>query len=206
MRLGEVIAAAGRIVRGSPETDVRAVVCDSRRVTPGALFCAVDGTARDGASFVPEAVARGAAAVLASRVIEGDFPLVVADDVRRAMALAAAQFHRMPSSSMTMLGVTGTNGKTTVTYLLDGMLRAAGRRTGLVGTVETRLRDVVRPSTHTTPESVDLQDLLAEMRDVSVECVSMEVSSHALAQERVRGVRYAAAAFTQLTRDHLDYH
>jgi UDP-N-acetylmuramoyl-L-alanyl-D-glutamate--2,6-diaminopimelate ligase len=122
------------------------------------------------------------------------------------MALAAAQFHRMPSSSMTMLGVTGTNGKTTVTYLLDAMLRAAGRRTGLIGTVETRIRDEVRPSSHTTPESVDLQALLADMRDRSVECVSMEVSSHALQQQRVQGVRYAAAAFTQLTRDHLDYH
>lgn len=206
MRLGEVMANAGRLSRGSPETEISRIVYDSRQAGPGALFCAVPGVKDDGARYALAAVAAGAAAVLSEKEIPGDFPLVVADDARRAMALSAAHFHRLPASKLTMLGVTGTNGKTTVSYLLEQMMRAAGRRTGLVGTVEWRVGDKARPSTHTTPESVDLQALLAEMVQAGVELCAMEVSSHALAQSRVVGIRYRAAAFTQLTRDHLDYH
>jgi UDP-N-acetylmuramoyl-L-alanyl-D-glutamate--2,6-diaminopimelate ligase len=206
MRLDDVVANVGRIVRGSPSTEITRVEYDSRRAGPGALFCALPGAKADGAQFVADALARGAAAVLAGHVLEGAFPLVVANDPRRAMALIAASSQRFPAAKLTMLGVTGTNGKTTVASLAEEMARAAGRRTGLIGTVEQRFGAVARPATHTTPESVDLQSLLAEMVAASVEIVAMEVSSHALAQQRVAGIRYRAAAFTQLTRDHLDFH
>jgi UDP-N-acetylmuramoyl-L-alanyl-D-glutamate--2,6-diaminopimelate ligase len=206
MRLGEVLANAARLVRGSPETEISGVECDSRRVKSGDLFCALPGAESDGTAFVAQAMERGAAAVLSGRTVEGSFPLAVADDPRRAMALAAAHFRRLPASKLTMLGVTGTNGKTTVSYLVEEMARAAGRRTGLIGTVEWRVAGKSRPSSHTTPESIALQALLSEMVEAGVDVVAMEVSSHALAQSRVVGVRYRAAAFTQLTRDHLDYH
>jgi UDP-N-acetylmuramoyl-L-alanyl-D-glutamate--2,6-diaminopimelate ligase len=206
MRLGEVIANAARLVRGSPEVEITRVVYDSRQAGPGALFCAVGGVKADGSSFAEDAIARGAVAVLSARELPGDFPLAVADDARRAMALCATNFYRFPAARLTMLGVTGTNGKTTVAYLVEEMAAAAGRRTGLIGTVEQRFPGVVRPSSHTTPESVDLQALLAEMVTAGAEIVSMEVSSHALAQARAVGIRFRGAAFTQLTRDHLDYH
>lgn len=206
MRLGEVIANAGRLVRGSPEVQVTRVVYDSRQAGPGALFCALGGVKADGASFIADAIGRGAVAVVASREIPGEFPLVVAEDPRRAAALCATNFYRFPAARLVMLAVTGTNGKTTTCYLTEQMVSAAGRRAGLIGTVETRFPGVVRPSSFTTPESVDLQALLAEMADAGTEIVAMEVSSHALAQARVVGIRYRAAAFTQLTRDHLDYH
>lgn len=206
MRLGEVVANAGRVVRGSPETEITRVEFDSRRAGPGALFCALPGATVDGAAFVTDALARGASAVLAGRPLEGAFPLAIAADPRRAMALCAAAVQRFPAAKLTMLGVTGTNGKTTVSYLVEEMARAAGRRTGLIGTVEQRFGSVARPASHTTPESVELQALLREMVEAGVEIVAMEVSSHALAQQRVAGIRYRAAGFTQLTRDHLDYH
>lgn len=206
MRLVEAVAHAARIVRGDPQLEISSVAYDSRRVEPGALFCALSGTQQDGARYVSEALARGAVAVLASEPLAGDFPLVVSSEPRRAMALVAAHFHRLPASRLSVLGVTGTNGKTTTAFLLEAMAVAAGRRAGLVGTVEQRFPGVRRPSTHTTPESVELQALLAEMVQAGTEIVAMEVSSHALAQHRVDGVRFRAAAFTQLTRDHLDYH
>ena len=206
MRLGEVIANAARLARGSHEVEITRVVYDSRQAGPGALFCALGGLKADGAAFVADALGRGAAAVLAGREIEGTFPLVVAADPRRATALCATNLFRFPAAKLVMLGVTGTNGKTTVSYLAEQMAAAAGRRVGLIGTVEQRFPGVVRPSAHTTPESVDLQALLAEMVSVGTEIVAMEVSSHALAQSRVVGIRFRAAAFTQLTRDHLDYH
>lgn len=206
MRLGEVIANAARLVRGSADTPVSSLAYDSRRVTPGALFFALGGVNDDGTRYIGDALARGAVAVVAAQPIEGEFPLAVADEPRQAMALSAANFYRWPASRLSMLGVTGTNGKTTVTFLLNEMARAAGKRSGLIGTVQQQFGDVVRPATHTTPESVELQALLAEMVGAGVELCAMEVSSHALEQHRVGGIRYRAAAFTQLTRDHLDYH
>jgi UDP-N-acetylmuramoyl-L-alanyl-D-glutamate--2,6-diaminopimelate ligase len=186
--------------------EIRSIVYDSRRVAPGALFCALGGVKQDGAVFIPEALRRGAAAILTLDEVPGEFALVTAADPRRAMALCAANFYEWPAARLVMLGVTGTNGKTTVSYLTEQMVRAAGRRAGLAGTVEQRFPGTVRPSAFTTPESVDLQALLAEMSAAGAELVTMEVSSHALAQARVEGIRFRAAAFTQLTRDHLDYH
>lgn len=206
MRLAEAVAHAARIERGDPQLEISSVAYDSRQVVPGALFCALSGTQEDGARYVSEALSRGAVAVLSSQRLEGDFPLVLAAEPRRAMALIAAHFHRLPASRLSVLGVTGTNGKTTVAFLVEAMVAAAGRRAGLIGTVEQRYPGVRRASTHTTPESVELQALLAQMVEANTDIVAMEVSSHALAQHRVDGIRFRAAAFTQLTRDHLDYH
>lgn len=206
MRLGQVIANAAQLVRGSPETEISSIAYDSRKASPGSLFCALGGIKSDGSQFIAEAISRGAVAALSAKDLPGNYALAISDNPRRAMALAAANFYGFPAAKLTMLGVTGTNGKTTVAYLLYQMARAAGRRAGLIGTVEQRFGEVARPATHTTPESVDLQALLAEMADARTEIVAMEVSSHALSQSRVGGIRYAAAAFTNLTRDHLDYH
>lgn len=206
MRLGEVVANAAHIERGDPQLEVTSIAYDSRAVKPGALFCALSGSRQDGARYISDALARGAVAVLSGESVEGNYPLLVAANPRRAMALVAAHFYHLPASRMTVVGVTGTNGKTTTAYLVEAMVKAAGRRAGLIGTVEQRFGEHHRSSTHTTPESVELQALLAEMLQEKVEIVAMEVSSHALVQHRVEGVRFRAAAFTQLTRDHLDYH
>src|SRR5205823_1171484 len=187
--------------------DVRALAVDSRKVGPGALFAALKGLAADGAEFAPQAVQRGAVAVLSDRELEvSPAALVVARDARRAFSQAASRFHGEPSKRLRLVAVTGTNGKTTTTYLVEQLAAAAGLRTGLVGTVEWRWPGGRAPATHTTPESHELQELLARIANAGAQLVAMEVSSHALAQERVAGCTFAGAAFTNLTRDHLDYH
>src|SRR5713101_6810135 len=189
-----------RLPPRAEEVDVRALAVDSRKVGPGALFAALQGVVADGADFAPQAVERGAAAVLSDRVLE------VAPDARRAFSQAASRFHGEPSKRMRLVGVTGTNGKTTTAYLVEQLAAARGLRTGLIGTVESRWPGGREGAIHTTPESHDLQELLARMAQAGAQLVAMEVSSHALAQERVSGCTFAAAAFTNLTRDHLDYH
>ncbi len=185
------------------------LTCDSRAVVPGSLFAAVEGTVTDGHRFIDDAVAAGAVAVLARRapeqVPEGVSVLVVPDS-RRALARLAAAFHGEPSLSMTLAGITGTNGKTTITYLLESMLRRNGNAAGAVGTTGVRIGGRVRQTAHTTPDGPELQHALAEMRNAGVEAVVMEVSSHALEQGRAVGCHLDVAAFTNLTRDHLDYH
>jgi UDP-N-acetylmuramoyl-L-alanyl-D-glutamate--2,6-diaminopimelate ligase len=207
MRLSDVIAGTGARGALSDDPEIRRVTGDSRQVTEGALFCALPGWRADGHAFVAEAVARGAVAVIAERPVTcAPARLLLAPSARRAMALCAANLHGHPGDAMTLLGVTGTNGKTTVGYLVEACARAAGQPSGVVGTVTHRFPGVERPAVHTTPESTDLQALLGEMRGAGTRLVVMEVSSHALAQERVAGLRFAAAGFTNLTRDHLDYH
>lgn len=193
-------------VVGDPSIAVTDVVYDARAVTPGTLFCAIPGQVTDGHLFIPEALDRGAAALMVSRSVEMPVPQIVVSDPRRAMALAAAEFAGRPADHMTMLGVTGTNGKTTTAYLLATILEKTGHKTGLIGTVETRIGDRARPGVRTTPESVDLQKLLAEMRAAAVTAVAMEVTSHGLALGRIEGLRFAAAGFTNLSQDHLDFH
>ena len=207
MRLSDVIAGTGARGALSGDPEILLVTGDSRQVIPGALFCALPGTRADGLAFAAEAARRGAVAVIAERPVEcAPARLLLAPSARRAMALAAANFHGGPGDAMQLVGVTGTNGKTTVSYLVEACARAAGRPTGVVGTVTHRFPGVERAAAHTTPESTALQALLAEMRDAGTALVVMEISSHALAQERVAGLRFAAAGFTNLTRDHLDYH
>lgn len=187
---------------------VTAVEYDSRRVGPGAVFVAIRGQTADGAAFAPQALARGAALVVAERERppEVDGPWVVVENAREALAAAAAAFYRHPSEDLLVVGVTGTNGKTTTTYLLAGILDRAGLRAGRIGTVSYRIGGVERDAPRTTPEAPDLHRLLREMVDGRCAACVMEVSSHALALRRVDGIRFGAAIFTNLTRDHLDFH
>ena len=188
-----------------PGGEVSGLAYDSRRVRPGCLFAALPGTRADGHDFVAPAARAGALAALVERPVEAPLPQIVVPSARRALALAAANFHAAPSRSMQLVGITGTNGKTTVSYLVEALLALRGP-TGLLGTVETRYGGRRSPSAMTTPESVDLQALLADMRAKGVKGVAMEVSSHALDQERVTGCLFDAGVFTNLSRDHLDYH
>jgi UDP-N-acetylmuramoyl-L-alanyl-D-glutamate--2,6-diaminopimelate ligase len=193
-------------ILGPDAPDVRTVVHDSRRVTPGALFAAVPGSTTDGHDHVDEAVRRGAVAVLVEHDVDVPVTRVVVDSVRRAVGPIAAAACGDPSAELRVLGVTGTNGKTTVTHLLEGIATADGRRTGVIGTLGARLDGAAVPVGFTTPEAPDLQLLLATMLEQGADTVAMEVSSHALAQYRVDGTRFAAACFTNLTHDHLDFH
>jgi UDP-N-acetylmuramoyl-L-alanyl-D-glutamate--2,6-diaminopimelate ligase len=182
---------------------------DSRAVQPGDLYAALAGAHAHGADFAAQAGAAGAAAVLtdpagAARV-EG-LPVLVADDPRAVLGSVASWVHGHPSAALTVLGVTGTNGKTTTAFLLEAGLRAAGHTTGLLGTVLTRIGDEEVLSERTTPEATDLHALFAAMRERGVTAVAMEVSSHALAFGRVDGVRFDTAVFTNLSQDHLDFH
>ncbi|WP_436773875.1 UDP-N-acetylmuramoyl-L-alanyl-D-glutamate--2,6-diaminopimelate ligase [Yinghuangia sp. YIM S09857] len=187
------------------------VTHDSRAVRPGDLYAALPGSRAHGADFAAQAAGLGAAAVLtdpdgAERARAAGLPVVVVDDPRSRLGEAAAWVYDHPGGALTLFGVTGTNGKTTTAYLLDGGLRAAGHATGLIGTVETRIGDVVVSSSMTTPEAPDLQALFGAMAENAVTAVSMEVSSHALAMGRVDGTVFDVALFTNLTQDHLDFH
>jgi UDP-N-acetylmuramoyl-L-alanyl-D-glutamate--2,6-diaminopimelate ligase len=184
------------------------VAYDSRRVTDGAVFVALKGLKADGLDFVPEALRRGAALVVSeSPRPEGlDAPWVVVRDGRLALALIGAEAHGHPSREIPVIGVTGTNGKTTTTYLLAAILDAAGQSAGVMGTVHYKIGQEAREAARTTPEASDVQALLRQMIAAGNRSCVMEVSSHALALRRVDGVRFAAGAFTNLTRDHLDFH
>ncbi len=170
---------------------------DSRRVRGGDMFCCVPGAVDDGHAFAEEAVAAGAVALLCERPLAIDVPQLVVRSVREAMGPAAAAVHGHPSASLTVVGVTGTNGKTTTVHLLRSVLEAAGRSTRMIGTLT---------GARTTPEATDLQRTFAEFRRSGVDAVAMEVSSHALAQHRIDGTRFDVAVFTNLSREHLDYH
>jgi UDP-N-acetylmuramoyl-L-alanyl-D-glutamate--2,6-diaminopimelate ligase len=193
-------------LRGDPHTEVASVIFDSRQVGPGALFCCVPGSRADGHDHAPTAVAAGASALLVERDLDLPVTQVRVPSVRAAMAPVAAAFHGHPSRRMRVLGVTGTNGKTTTTYLLEAIARAAGLEAGVVGTVETRIGGVVLPGERTTPEAPDLQALFARMVEAGVAVVAVEVSSHALVLHRADAISFAAACFTNLSHDHLDFH
>jgi UDP-N-acetylmuramoyl-L-alanyl-D-glutamate--2,6-diaminopimelate ligase len=192
-------------------TLVTGCTLDSRAVRPGDLYAALPGARAHGADFAASAVAAGAAAVLtdergAAQLAGSGVPVLVADDPRSVLGAVSRWVHGDPGAGMTLIGLTGTNGKTTTAFLVEAGLRAAGHRTGLLGTVLTRIGDAVVPSVRTTPEAPDLQALLAVMRERGTTAVAMEVSSHALALGRVDGVRYDVAGFTNLSQDHLDFH
>ena len=192
-----------------PDTDVlvSGVAYRSDVVVPGDAFFAIRGFAHDGHRFAEEAASRGASVAIVEHTVDSlRVPQVLVPDSRRALALGSAAFFGHPSQRLDVVGITGTNGKTTTTYLLDSILRAAALTTGLIGTVETRVAGERRETARTTPESADLQRLLAEMVDSGVNNAAMEVSSHAIDLHRVDGIRFAVAAFTNLTQDHLDYH
>ena len=187
--------------------DVADLAYDSRRVEPGTLFFCVPGLVTDGHDHAPQAAERGACALVVERPLpDVALPQAVVGDVRAAMGPLADRFFGEPSRALTILAVTGTNGKTTTAFLQAAILDAAGRRAGLLGTVERRIGGVAEPAARTTPEAIDLHRDLARMAAAGDAACAMEVSSHALDQHRAGGVRFAAAAFTNLTRDHLDYH
>jgi UDP-N-acetylmuramoyl-L-alanyl-D-glutamate--2,6-diaminopimelate ligase len=205
----ELAAAAGDLlvrVDGDPDTTVTGLSFDSRSVGPGDLFFCVPGIKVDGHTFASEVAAAGAAALCVERPVESGLPEIVVVDTRRAMGRIAAEWYGRPGDDLLLVGVTGTNGKTTTTFLLEAILGAAGHRPGLIGTIYTRWSDREMPGVRTTPESVDLQSLLAQMREDHVDAVSMEVTSHALVLHRIEGLRFNAAAFTNLSQDHLDFH
>lgn len=189
------------------ELEIRNVSYDSRATKSGDLFVAMIGFATDGHAYIGKAMAAGAAAVLCQNLPEGEVPYVQVADSRRALAVVGANFFGHPAEDMTMVAVTGTNGKTTTTYLLKAILeQVLGAKVGLIGTNQNMIGDEVIPTERTTPESFEVQKLFAQMRDAGCSHVVMEVSSHALYLDRVYGVPYAVGIFTNLTQDHLDFH
>ena len=189
------------------EMNIDAVAYDSRKVTEGSLFVAITGFASDGNRFIPMALEKGAAVVVTAKKPAQDVPYVLVESDRYALAMIGTNFYGHPAKSMTMIGVTGTNGKTSVTLLLKHVLeKTLGAKVGLIGTMENLVGDEVIPTERTTPESFELQGLFARMRDAGCTHVVMEVSSHALTLDRVGGVHFNVAAFTNLTEDHLDFH
>jgi len=193
-------------VHGSPSVDVRDLAYDARAVTPGSLFFAVPGELADGHDFAAEAVERGAVALVVERVLDLLVPQVVVRDSRAAMATAADVFFGEPTRELEVVGVTGTSGKTTTGHLLFAILAAAGRRPGLLGTVEARVGGERRGVVRTTPEAIDLQRVFREMLDAGDRSCAMEASSHASVLHRLDRVRFAALIFTNLSQDHLDFH
>lgn len=206
--LGDLLKGLEVRVSGRLNRPIDGLELNSSRIRPNGLFVAIVGSRADGHVYVADAVARGAAAVVVSRPV--DVPECVTRvevaDTREALAVLAARFFGDPSRELTLVGLTGTNGKTTTSYLLEAVLRAAGQVPGVIGTVNYRYREEVLPAPNTTPEPVTLQKLLAEMKEAGVKSVVAEVSSHALVQGRVDGLHFDAALFTNLSRDHLDYH
>ncbi|HEX2154370.1 MAG TPA: UDP-N-acetylmuramoyl-L-alanyl-D-glutamate--2,6-diaminopimelate ligase [Acidimicrobiia bacterium] len=202
-RLAEVVG--GRVI-GDSSVVVRDVTHDSRQAGPGTLFVAVPGARQDGHDHAPAAVGAGSPAVMVERPLDVPATQIVVDSTRAAMAPAAAEVHGHPSRRLDVVGVTGTNGKTTVTHMVEAIVAASGRLAGLIGTVHTRVGAIDIPNTRTTPESTDFQRLLARMVDLGANVVSTEVSSHAMEMHRVDCTRFAVAAFTNLSQDHLDFH
>jgi len=210
MRLGDLLRGLQIPGMGAEAgVEISAIAYDSRRVQPGSLFFAIKGEKADGHAFIPKALERGAVAIVSEREAPptlGATRWIQVPKIRRALAEAARAFYDRPDSHLKLIGITGTNGKTTTAYLVDSVLRAAGIKSGLFGTIEYRLGAQSLAALNTTPESLDLISYFAQLLAAGGQAAVMEVSSHALAQERVWGFRYTAAVFTNLTRDHLDYH
>jgi UDP-N-acetylmuramoyl-L-alanyl-D-glutamate--2,6-diaminopimelate ligase len=204
--LADLAALVGGRVVGSEETRVTGVTHDSRRVRPGDLFAAVPGFERDGHAFVPAATAAGASAVLVEREVDVSVPAIVVDDVRRALGPIAHAIWGDPTRDLVVAGVTGTNGKTTTSFLIAAVLRAAYGETAILGTLGLRRGGDSIATGFTTPEAPVVARVMAELAGEGVRAVSMEVSSHALELGRVRGVRFAAGVFTNLSVEHLDFH
>ena len=195
-------------IDGSLDREISGLTYDSRRVAPGMIFVAIPGQNSDGHDFIPSAVERGAVAVICdrTRLVSGRVTKICVADVRQAMAVVSRTFYDHPSSRLKVIGVTGTNGKTTVAFMVKAILEAAGVKSGLMGTVRYEIGDRVFPAQRTTPESIEVQHLMSQMLKSGCEGCVMEVSSHALDQKRVLGIEFDVAIFTNLTRDHLDYH
>ena len=213
MRLSSLLSALPPDLElRAPDDDpvIRGLCYDSRAVAAGDLFFALRGADADGHDYLAQALDLGAAALVVDEIPAGvdlrGRPAVRVNDTRRALAPVSTRFFGDPSAELSLIGITGTNGKTSVTYLVESMLARAGRRVGVIGTIEIRYPGVSKRSLNTTPESLDLQRALRAMRNRDVEAAVMEVSSHGLELGRVSGCHFSAAAFTNLTQDHLDFH
>jgi UDP-N-acetylmuramoyl-L-alanyl-D-glutamate--2,6-diaminopimelate ligase len=213
MKLGELLTVLEHGTSLAPseqEREVLDIAQDSRKVKPGSLFVAVRGFHSDGHHFIPQALQQGATAVIAEgrRGVPAslDVPLIIVDNTRRALALIADVFYGHPSQRLKLIGITGTKGKTTTSYLVRSIIETAGHRAGLIGTIDYRVGNKIYPAPNTTPESLDLQRLLGEMVDAGADHCVMEVSSHALGLGRTVGCVFETAVFTNLTQDHLDFH
>ncbi|MBI2947093.1 MAG: UDP-N-acetylmuramoyl-L-alanyl-D-glutamate--2,6-diaminopimelate ligase, partial [Verrucomicrobia bacterium] len=195
-------------VEGSLDREVAGITYDSRRVGPGMIFVAIPGQNVDGHDFINSAIDRGAAAVICERngFVSQRVTKIKVTDVREALALAAAAYYQHPSTKLRVIGVTGTNGKTTVAFMVKHLLETAGVKTGLLGTIRYEVGERMIPAQRTTPEALEVQQMLASMVRADCEACVMEVSSHALDQKRVCGVDFDVVIFTNLTQDHLDYH
>ncbi|WP_124727713.1 UDP-N-acetylmuramoyl-L-alanyl-D-glutamate--2,6-diaminopimelate ligase [Staphylospora marina] len=191
---------------GDTGTEIGGISIDSREVKPGDLFIALRGFTVDGHRFVRQAVEKGAAAVLVEEPVEASVPVIQVPDTRRAMAVVADRFYGMPTRDLKLIGITGTNGKTTTSYLIEALLAGVGRKTGVIGTIRMKIGDREFPVKNTTPEAVELQKMFRMMSDEGCEYSVIEASSHALDLGRTRGCRFRIGVFTNLTQDHLDYH
>ncbi len=208
MQLKTLVAALPtREVNGPLDREIEGIYYDSRRVQKNGLYVAVRGAKADGHQFTEQAIERGAIALVVEKPENHSrATTLVVDDSRRALADLAFVFHGKPALRLKMAGVTGTNGKTTTTFLLKHICESAGLRSGLIGTVGYQIGERILPAIRTTPESADLQELLAQMVSAGCKAAVMEVSSHAIAQDRIRGLEWDVALFTNLTQDHLDFH
>jgi UDP-N-acetylmuramoyl-L-alanyl-D-glutamate--2,6-diaminopimelate ligase len=196
-------------VRGTTDITVTAVCFDSRKAAPGALFVAVRGTMSDGHQFIQDVIRKGCKAIVCEELpaeMENEVTYVVVKDSAVALSIIASNFYGNPSEKLKLVGVTGTNGKTTTTTLLHQLFRKTGYKTGLLSTVKNKINDTTIAATHTTPDAVQLNELLAQMVANGCTHCFMEVSSHAIAQKRVEGLKFTGGVFTNLTHDHLDYH
>lgn len=192
------------LTEANPE--ITSIENDNRKVQQGSLFICIKGYTVDGHDFAQSAVESGAAAILAERPLKLDVPVLVVNDTKRAMAVLADAFYEHPTKQLHLIGITGTNGKTTTSHLIEKILADAGKKTGLIGTMYTKIGNEIQETKNTTPESLTLQKTFKKMADEKVEAAVMEVSSHALDLGRVHGCDYNVAVFTNLTQDHLDYH
>ncbi len=208
MELSELLRAAGVAadLRGDPSVDVRDLAYDSRRVAEGTLFFCFPGEKTDGHDFAPAAVEAGASALVVERPLDLDVPQAQVEDARAAMAPVAAAFNKDPTSELTVVGITGTNGKTTTAFLVRHLLESAGRQCGLLGTVRQIVGGQVEEVERTTPEAIDLQRTFARMLESGDDGCAMEVSSHALVLHRADAIHFAVKVFTNLSQDHLDFH
>lgn len=186
--------------------EIQDIVQDNRKVLPGSLFICIEGLTVDGHKFAQDAADKGAAALLSERPLDVNIPVIIVPNTKRAMAILADFFYGQPTKKMKLIGITGTNGKTTTSHLIEQILRDAGEKTGLIGTMYMKIADSILETKNTTPDSLTLQKTFKQMFDEGVESAVMEVSSHALDQGRVFGCDYDVAVFTNITQDHLDYH
>ncbi|MBQ4610651.1 MAG: UDP-N-acetylmuramoyl-L-alanyl-D-glutamate--2,6-diaminopimelate ligase [Clostridia bacterium] len=188
------------------DVEVKELRYNSRKVEKGDVFCCIVGTFADGHKYAAQAVEAGAAALVVERQLDIDVPQILVENTRIAMAEMAAAYYGNPADEMVMVGITGTNGKTSTSYMLKSIAERMGKKVGLIGTIRNMIGDIIIDTERTTPESVDLQRILRQMKDEKVDVVIMEVSSHSLDQKRVHGISYDVGCFTNLTQDHLDYH